>query len=66
MDILALPELFYQVSIHLIDKEKIFLTSCSKIIHNFKSLIILDSEYNLEEINNKWRAKNIIIKDFFF
>ena len=29
-----------------------------------KSLLILDSEYNLEEINDKWRAKNILIKKF--
>ena len=29
-----------------------------------KSLLILDSEYNFEEVNNKWRVKNIIIKDF--
>ena len=64
MNILTLPELFSLISINLNDKEKIFLTSCSKIIHNFKSLIILDSEYNLEEIYNKWNAKNIIIKDF--
>ena len=47
MNLLIFPELFYQVSVYLNDKEKIFLTSCSKIIHNFKSLIILDSEYNL-------------------
>ena len=26
---------------------------------NSKSLIILDSEYNLEEINDKWRVKYI-------
>ena len=64
MDILSFPELFYLISASLNDKEKIFLTSCSKIIHNFKSLLILDSEYNLEEINDKWRAKNIIIKEF--
>ena len=31
-----------------------------------KSLLILDSEYNLEEINDKWRAKNIIIKELSF
>ena len=60
---LFLPELFYQIITNLNDKEKIFLTSSSKITHNFKSLLILDSEYNLEEINDKWHMKNIIIKD---
>ena len=64
MNILTFPELFCLISINLSDKEKIFLASCSKIIHNFKSLLILDSEYNLEEINNKWRVRNILIKDF--
>ena len=60
---LFLPELFCQITTNLNDKEKIFLTSCSKITYNFKSLIILYSEYNLEEINDKWRAKNILIKN---
>ena len=64
MDLLFLPELFYQITTNLNDKEKIFLTSCSKMIYNSKSLLILDSKYNLEEINNKWRAKNIIIESF--
>ena len=64
MDLLFLPELFFQITTNLSDGEKIFLTSCLKITYNFKSLIILDSRYNLEEINDKWRAKNIIIKDF--
>ena len=63
MNILILPELFYQISSNLNDKEKVFLTSCSKITYNLKSLIILDSEYNLE-INDRWRVKNIIIKEF--
>ena len=61
---LFLPELFHLISTNLNDKEKVFLTSCSKITYKFKSLLILDSEYNLEEINDKWRAKNIIIKEF--
>ena len=64
MSQLFFPELFCQIVINLNDKEKIFLTSCSKILHNSKSLFILDSEYNLEEINNKWRVKNILIKNF--
>ena len=64
MNPLFLPELFYQIIINLNDKEKIFLISCSKIIYNFKSLLTLDAEYNLEEINDKWHAKNILIKDF--
>ena len=59
-----LPELFSLISINLNDKEKIFLISCSKIIYRYKSLLILDSEYNLEEINDKWRVKNILIKKF--
>ena len=29
-----------------------------------KSLLILDSEYNLEEINDEFHTKNILIKDF--
>ena len=64
MELLFFPELFCLISINLNDKEKIFLTSCSKIIYNYKSLLILDSEYNLEEINDIWRVKNIIIKEF--
>ena len=64
MNILTFPELFCLISINLNDKEKIFLISCSKIIYNFKSLLILDSEYIFEEINDKWRVKNIIIKEF--
>ena len=64
MNLLFIPELFYQITTNLDDKEKIFLISCSKIIYNFKSLLILDSEYDLEEINDKWRVKNILIKDF--
>ena len=64
MNPLFFPELFCQIITNLNDKEKIFLTSCSKIIYNFKFLLILDSEYNLEEINDKWRVKNIFIKDF--
>ena len=64
MNPLFFPELFYQIAINLNDKEKIFLTSCSKITYNFKSLLILDSEYDLEEINDRWRVKNIFIKDF--
>ena len=35
-------------------------------MHNFKSLLILDSEYNLEKINDKWYVKNILIKDLIF
>ena len=64
MNPLFFPELFYQVIINLNDKEKIFLTSCSEITHRFKSLIKLDSEYDLEEINDKWCARNIIINNF--
>ena len=64
MNILTLPELFCLISTNLNDKEKIFLISCSKIIYNFKSLMILDLEYYLEELHNKFQAKNIIIKDF--
>ena len=64
MNLLFLPELFCQIISNLDDKEKIFLISCSKIIYNFKSLLILDSEYNIEEINDKLRMKNILIKDF--
>ena len=64
MTLLFLPELFCLISINLCDKEKIFLVSCSKMIHNFKSLLILDSEYDLEEINDKWSVKNIFIKNF--
>ena len=63
MNPLFLPELFYQITINLNDKEKTFLISCSKITYNFRSLLILDSEYNLEEINDKWNFKNILIKD---
>ena len=62
--ILFIPELFCLISTNLNDKEKIFLTSCSKMTHNFKSLLILDSKYYLEEINNKYRSKNIIIREF--
>ena len=61
---LFLPELFCLISANLNDKEKIFLTSCSKIIYSFKSLLILDSEYDLGEINGKWKVKNILIKNF--
>ena len=61
---LIFPELFCLISVNLNDKEKIFLISTSKIIYNFKSLLVLDSEYNLEEVNDKWRAKNIHIKEF--
>ena len=64
MNILTFPELFCLVSANLNDKEKIFLSSCSKITYNFKSLLILDSEYDLKEIIDKYCAKNIIIKDF--
>ena len=64
MNILTFPELFCLISTNLNDKEKIFLTSCSKIMHNFKSLVILNSEYSLEEIDDRWHAKNIFIKDF--
>ena len=60
--ILFIPELFCLVSSNLNDKEKIFLISCSKMIYNFKSLLILDSKYYLEEVNNKYRAKNIFIR----
>ena len=64
MSLLFFPELFYQIITNLDDKEKIFLTSCSKITYNFKLLLILDSEYNLEEINDKWRVKHILIKEY--
>ena len=65
MNILIFLELFCLISTNLSDKKKIFLISCSKIIYNFKLLLILDSEYDLEEVNNKWYmtcAKNIFIK----
>ena len=61
MNISIFPELFYLISINLNDKEKVLFVSHSKITYNFKSLVILDSEY---EINDKYRAKNIIINDF--
>ena len=64
MNLLFFPELFYQITTSLNDKEKIFLTSCSKITYKLKSLLTLDSEYNLEEINDKWHMKNIIIKEY--
>ena len=64
MNISIFPELFCLISFNLNDKEKISLISCSKIIYNFKLLLMLDSEYYLEEINNNWRVKNILIKDF--
>ena len=64
MNILTFPELFCLISANLNDSEKIFLILCSKIMYNYKPLLILDSEYNLEEINDKWCTKNIIIKNF--
>ena len=64
MSSLFLPELFYQITTNLTDREKILIISCSKIVYNYKSLLILDLEYNLEEINDKWHVKNIFIKDF--
>ena len=60
---LFLPELFYQITTNLNDKEKIFLTSCSKITYNSKSLLILDLEYDIKELK-LFRAKNIIINDY--
>ena len=59
-----IPELFCLISANLNDKGKIFLTSCSKITSNLKPLLKLDSEHNLEEIINKYYAKNIIINKF--
>ena len=35
MNLLFLPELFCQITINLNDKEKIFLTSSSKITYNY-------------------------------
>ena len=64
MNLLFLPELFYQTTTNLNDKEKIFLASCSRITYRLKSLLILDSEYNLGEINDELCVKNILIKDF--
>ena len=65
MNLLSYPELFYLISTNLNDKEKILLTTSSKKTYGFQSLIILDLEYNLEEISNKlFNVKNIIIKDF--
>ena len=64
MNILTLPELFCLVLTNLSDKEKIYLTSCSKVTYNSKFLLILDSEYDLKEIIDKYHAKNIIIKEF--
>ena len=61
---LFLPELFYQITTNLNDREKIFLSLCSKIMYNFKSLLVLNLEYNIEEINDRWNIKNILIKDF--
>ena len=64
MNILKFPELFVLISDNLNDEEKVFITPCSKITRNFKSLIVLDLEYSLVEINDKWRAKNIFIINF--
>ena len=64
MNPIFIPELFFLISTNLNDEEKIFLTLCSKNTYNFKSLLILDLEYNLKEINDKWRVKHIIIKEF--
>ena len=64
MNLLLLPELFYQISTNLNDKEKIFIVSCSIITYNLKSLIKLDSGYYSEEISNKWCVKNILINEF--
>ena len=64
IDLIFLPELFYLILDKLNDKEKIFLISCSKIASTFKASLTLNSEYYLEEINNKFYAKNIIIKNF--
>ena len=64
MNPIFIPELFSIISINLSDREKVFLTSSSKITYGFKSLLVLDLEYNLKEINDKWKAKNIIIEEF--
>ena len=64
MNLLFIHELFCQISVNINDREKIFLTSCSKITYNLKSLIKLDLEYNLEEINDKCYIKNILMKEF--
>ena len=65
MNILSFPELFYEISTSLNDKEKIFLTSCSKKTYDLKSLIKLNSEYDLLEINASWYMciKNIVIEE---
>ena len=64
MNLITLPELFCIISSNLNDKEKLYLISCSKITSNRKQLLILDSEYNLKEIDDKYCARNIIIKEF--
>ena len=48
MNQLLIPELFFLITINLSDKEKIFLTSCSKNILNYKLLLKFDKKYNLE------------------
>ena len=66
MKLILIPELFCQISINLNDGEKMSLISSSKKIYNLKSLLKLDSIYDLEEIkiNDKFHVKNIIIRDF--
>ena len=65
MNLITFPELFYLISTHLDDKEKIFLTLGSKITYNLKSLIRLDSRYDLLKINTTWHmcVKNIFINE---
>ena len=64
-----LPELFVIIASNLVDREKIYLLCCSKIIYNYKPLLKFDSTYYLDQIYNKWSISNmrkIIINKFYF
>ena len=49
---LELPELFYSIASNLSDKEKLFLSCCSKITYSYLPLLKFNSIYDLYKIYN--------------
>ena len=54
---LELPELFYSIASNLPDKEKIFLSCCSKITYSYLPLLKFNSIYDLYKIYNLYVDK---------
>ena len=59
MKLILIPELFFEISTHLSDKEKINLIICNKSTFHNKNIVIFNDFYNHDSVYGQWAFNQV-------